>query len=74
MRPKLSEAPEVPDAQRDAVAAAALVVIRRALVEGVPVTRARLASEASVALGAPARQALAEVDAVAERLGVSSLL
>ena len=44
---------EVPDAQRDAVATAALVVIRRALVEGVPVTRARLAQEASVALAAP---------------------
>ena len=40
---------EVPDAQRDAVATAALVVIRRALIEGVPITRARLAQEASVA-------------------------
>src|SRR3954454_9226432 len=58
---------------RDAVATAALVVIRRALVEGVPVTRARLAQEAAVALGAPPETALAEVDAVAQRLGVSGL-
>jgi hypothetical protein len=64
---------EVPDAQRDAVATAALVLIRRALVEGVPVTRARLAREASVALGAPPEAALAEVDIVAARLGVSGL-
>jgi hypothetical protein len=64
---------ELPEAQRDAVATAALVVIRRALVEGVPVTRARLAQEASVALGAPPEAALAEVDAVAQRLGVSGL-
>jgi len=63
----------VPDAQRDAVATAALVLIRRALVEDVPVTRARLAREASVALGTPPDAALAEVDAVAARLGVSGL-
>ena len=58
---------------RDAVATAALGVIRRALVEGVPVTREGLADEASVALGMSAADALREVDAVAARLGVSSL-
>jgi hypothetical protein len=73
MHPATSTPTDVPDAQYDAVATAALVVIRRALVEGVPVTRAGLAQEASVALGAPPETALAEVDAVAQRLGVSGL-
>jgi hypothetical protein len=62
-----------PDTRDDAVTAAALGVIRRALVEGVPVTRARLAEEAAVMLGTSPQAALAEVDDVAERLGVSSL-
>lgn len=68
-----SKVPASLDARRDAVAAAALVVIRRAFIEGVPVTRARLAVEASVTLGAPPDEALKEVDAEAQRLGVSSL-
>jgi hypothetical protein len=62
-----------PETRRDAVATAALLVIRRALIEGVPVTRAGLAEEASVTLGASPHDALAQVDAVAQRLGVSSL-
>ena len=53
---------------------AALATIRRALVEGQPVTRSHLAHEASVALGEPPGEALKEVDAEAQRLGVSSLL
>jgi hypothetical protein len=65
--------PATDDARRDAVAAAALVVIRRAFIEGVPVTRSRLAEEASVTLGASPVEALKEVDAEAQRLGVSSL-
>lgn len=65
--------PTTPDARHDAVTAAALAVIRRALVEGVPVTRTRLAEEAAVTLGASPQAALAEVDVVAQRLGVSSL-
>jgi hypothetical protein len=65
--------PKSRDTRRDAVATAALLVIRRALIEGVPVTRAGLAEEASVTLGASPRDALAQVDAVAQRLGVSSL-
>jgi hypothetical protein len=59
--------------QRDAVATAALIVIRRALVEGQSVTRAALADEASITLGAPPADALHELDAVAQVLGVSSL-
>lgn len=62
------------EARRDAVVAAALTTIRRALVEGQPVTRSHLAHEASVALGEPPGDALKEVDSEAQRLGVSSLL
>jgi hypothetical protein len=68
-----STMPAIPDARDDAVTGAALAVIRRALVEGVPVTRAGLAQEAAVTLGASPEAALAEVDGVAQRLGVSSL-
>ena len=68
-----SPQPIQPDPRHDAITAAALAVIRRALVEGVPVTRAGLAEEAAVTLGASPQTALAEVDDVAQRLGVSSL-
>jgi hypothetical protein len=57
----------------DAVTATALTVIRRALVEGVPVTREVLQREASVILGASQTEAMQQVDRVAQRLGVSSL-
>lgn len=57
----------------DGVAAAALAVVRRALVEGVPVTREGLAAEASFALGRSSKDAMGEVDAAAQRLGISSL-
>lgn len=65
--------PTLQDARRDAVATAALIVIRRAIVEGVPVTRAGLLEEASIALGAPPDETVVEVDAVAQGFGVSSL-
>ena len=65
--------PTVSDPRHDAITAAALTVIRRALIEGVHVTRARLAEEAAVTLGVSPQAALAEVDAVAQRVGVSSL-
>jgi hypothetical protein len=68
-----SPLPTISDARQDAITAAALAVIRRALVEGVPVTRIGLAEEAAVTLGATPQAALAEVDDVAQRLGVSSL-
>lgn len=68
-----SPQPTQSDPRHDAITAAALAVIRRALVEGVPVTRAGLAEEAAVTLGASPQTALAEVDDVAQRLGVSSL-
>ena len=62
-----------PDSRRDAVAAAALTIVRRALVEGVPVTRDVLQREACIALGESPETAMRELDAVAQRLGVSSL-
>jgi hypothetical protein len=63
----------VSDPRDDAITAAALAVIRRALIEGVPVTRTGLAEEAAVTLGVSPQVALAEVDAVAQRVGISSL-
>jgi hypothetical protein len=62
-----------PDPRQDAVTAAALAVIRRALIEGVPVTRDRLAEEAAIALGASPEAALVEIDVVAQRVGISAL-
>jgi hypothetical protein len=41
--------------------------------KGVPVTRESFAQEASFALGGSHEEALREVDAAAQRLGVSSL-
>jgi hypothetical protein len=61
------------EATRDAVAAAALTAVRRAVVEGVPITRETWEHEAAVVFDAPAEQAMAQVDAEAQRLGVSSL-
>ena len=61
------------DTDRDAVAAAALTVIRRALVEGARPTREALEREASVHLAAPHADAIRTLDAVAQRLGISAL-
>ena len=68
-----SSAPPTFDGSRDAVAAAALTVVRRALVEGVGVTREGLEREASFHFALPVRDAMRELDAVAQRLGVSAL-
>jgi hypothetical protein len=72
MEPEQS-APARSEPRDDAVMAAALAVVRRALVEGVPVTRAGFAREASFACGGSSEDALREVDAAAQRLGISSL-
>jgi hypothetical protein len=61
------------DWYRDAVAAAALTLIRRVLVEGARLSRGALEHEASVHLGMPGSQAIRELDAVAQQLGVSAL-
>jgi hypothetical protein len=61
------------DGSRDAIAAAALTVVRRALLDGVPVTRDAFESEASFQLAAPRPEAMRELDAVAQRLGVAAL-
>jgi hypothetical protein len=68
-----SSVPATSNARHDAVAATALTVVRRALIEGVPVAREVVEREASVNLGASPKVAMQEVDLVAQRLGVSSL-
>jgi len=73
MEPEQPAPPASSYPRDDAVAVAALAVVRRALVEGVPVTREGVAQEASFALGATSEDALREVDAAAQRLGISSL-
>src|SRR3954468_21613272 len=73
MHPEALHARATDASERDDVAAAALTVVRRACVEGVPVTRELFAREVSVALETTAPEAMARVDAVAQRLGVSSL-
>ena len=60
-------------ARNDAVTATALTVVRRALIEGVPVTREVVEREASVNLDASPTDAMQQLDMVAQRLGVSSL-
>ena len=68
-----SSVPATSSVRHDAVTATALTVLRRALIEGVPVTREVLEREASVNLGASPRDAMRQLDLVAQRLGVSSL-
>jgi hypothetical protein len=62
-----------PDPRDDAITTAALAVVRRALVEGVPVTREGFVAEASFALGGSPEDAIRQVDEAAQRLGISSL-
>lgn len=74
MHPEAADPHASDELERDGVAAAALTVVRRACVEGVPVTRELFVHEVSVALETSApEEALARADAVAQRLGVSSL-
>jgi hypothetical protein len=61
------------ETHRDAVAAAALTLIRRVLVEGARLTREALEREASIHLAAPPCEAMLTLDAVAQRLGVAAL-
>jgi len=68
-----SHVPATTQTRHDAVTATALTVLRRAMVEGVPVTREVLEREACVHLDASPKDAMEELDAVAQRLGVSSL-
>jgi hypothetical protein len=68
-----SPATTSPDSRGDAITAAALTVLRRALVEGIPVTLEVLEREACVHLDASPEDAMRELDDVAQRLGVSRL-
>ena len=61
------------DTRRDAVAAAALTLIRRALVEGARVTHEALEREMRIHLALPRIEARRELEAVAQRLGVAAL-
>jgi hypothetical protein len=72
--PNTVSAPEVGRDEAAGAAATALGVVRRALVEGVPVTREALGQEASFILDSPLPDALRELDATAQRLGIASLL
>ena len=68
-----SSVPVTSSTRHDAVTATALTVVRRALIEGVPVTREVVEREASVNLRTSPKDAMQQVDIVAQRLGVSSL-
>jgi len=67
-------APNVGREEAAGAAVTALGVVRRALVEGVPVTRESLGQEASFIFDAPLPDALRELDVTAQRLGIASLL
>jgi hypothetical protein len=72
--PNTAIASDVGREEAAGAAATALGVVRRALIEGVPVTREGLGQEASFVLDAPPLDALRELDATAQRLGIASLL
>jgi hypothetical protein len=63
---------ELEDAQH--AATVALTVLRRALVEGAPVTREAITHEAAIVFATDPDEAAWRLDAQAEGLGVSSLL
>jgi hypothetical protein len=60
-------------ARLEASAGAALTLLRRCIVEQQAPTREALAAEAEFAFGMPAEVALAEIDEIAEMMGISSL-
>jgi hypothetical protein len=78
MRP--ATLPDTPDRVEDAqlrseqATAAAFCVLRRAILDGTPVTRRALADEATYTLGLPEPEALRELDVVAQRLGIAALV
>ena len=60
-------------ARLEASSGAALALLRRCIVERQTPTREALAAEAEFAFGMPGEAALAEMDQIAEMVGVSSL-
>ncbi|HUA12092.1 MAG TPA: hypothetical protein VMA83_08825 [Solirubrobacteraceae bacterium] len=67
---------ETSDAEVDelqSAAAVALIVLRRALVEGAALTRETVLHEAAITFGAARQEAARRLDAQAQRVGVSSL-
>ena len=63
---------EIDDVQQ--VATVALTVLRRALVEGAPVTREAITHEAAIVFATDPQEAASRLDSQAEGLGVSSLI
>jgi hypothetical protein len=60
-------------ARLEAPTGAALALLRRCIVEDKSPTREALAAEAGFVFGMPGEAALAEIDEVAQMLGISSL-
>jgi hypothetical protein len=60
-------------ARLEASTGAALALLRRCIVEDTSPTREALAAEAEFAFGMPSEAALAEIDQIAEMVGISSL-
>jgi hypothetical protein len=60
-------------ARLEASTGAALALLRRCIVEDKSPTREALAAEAEFAFGMPSDAALAEIDQIAEMVGISSL-
>jgi hypothetical protein len=63
---------ELDEVQR--AATVALAVLRRALVEGTPVTREAITHEASIVYATGPAEAACKLDSQAEGLGISSLV
>jgi hypothetical protein len=76
MRPATEARRDAADARErsEKATAAAFGVLRRAIVEGTPVTRRTLAEEATFTMGIPEDEALKELDVVAQRLGIAALV
>jgi hypothetical protein len=55
-------------------ATVALTVLRRALIEGAPVTREAIAHEAAIVFAAEPEEAASRLDSQAQDLGVSALM
>jgi hypothetical protein len=60
-------------ARLEASTGAALALLRRCIVEDKTPTREALAAEAEFAFGIPSDAALAEIDEIAQMVGISSL-
>ncbi len=67
-----TRAADLDDVQQ--AATVALAVLRRALVEGTPVTREAITHEAAIVFATDPAEAVSRLDSQAEGLGISSLI